>query len=225
MPQTSCGRQAFLRPLAQASDVPKAERQPGVLVVRTAAGYTALWFYQEKGLNIEHFVALIEEHPLLAVGSWEKEKTTGQWKNSKWCPEDHLSARNYGMRTRLNFSAVVGYTKHGDDRPGAPGRQGRPEDHLYWRAYKEEPNTMCIPLLSAVGDNLSAVGDNEVLVRTVSCLNFPALCILGAAQYTATELETAWLLMPVVRTRKPAHHRKTPRAEKSSSGRWRSGWR
>ena len=77
----------------------------------------------------------------------------------------------------------------------------REDSRVDWRSYKEAgPNTMWIPLYT------SAVGDNKVLVRTVSCFNFPVLCILCGAQYTATELETAWLHMPFVRTRKPAHH-------------------
>ena len=42
------------------------------------------------------------------------------------------------------------------------------------------------------------------MVRTVMAYNFPALCLLLGDHYTAREIDTAWLLMPVVRNRKAA---------------------
>ena len=42
------------------------------------------------------------------------------------------------------------------------------------------------------------------MVRTVMAYNFPALRLLLGDHYTAREIDTAWLLMPVVRSRKVA---------------------
>ena len=62
-------------------------------------------------------------------------------------------------------------------------------------SWQDAPKRMVIPLKPAVGG---------CMVRTVMAYNFPALCLLLGDHYTAREIDTAWLLMPVVRSRKAA---------------------
>ena len=64
-----------------------------------------------KTITIEAFLPRLEDHPLLAIGSTTEHKPPG----------NHLSDVNYGLRTKLDFSVLLGYTAHGDPKPQFPG--------------------------------------------------------------------------------------------------------
>ena len=67
-----------------------------------------------------------------------------------------------------------------------------------WNAWYDAPSSMLIPAYSAPGPS-SALGEQQYICRCVSATNFPALCYLLGEQFTATEIEAAWLHMPLVR--------------------------
>ena len=62
-------------------------------------------------ITIEAFLPRLEDHPLLAIGSTTKPKPPG----------NHISEVNYGCRTVLDFSIIVGYSAHGDPKLQFPG--------------------------------------------------------------------------------------------------------
>ena len=59
-------------------------------------------------------LSYIQSKPTKPDGQWENTKTTG---NLKFYPDDHLSGRDIGMRTSMNFSCQGGYTKNKDGKP------------------------------------------------------------------------------------------------------------
>ena len=69
-----------------------------------------------------------------------------------------------------------------------------------WKAPGAWDNTMVWPVKAS---EASAVGDAEVIVRQVSCLNFPTFCIMFGQRFTASELDAAWNACPLVRKAKP----------------------
>ena len=80
-------------------------------------------------ITIEAFLPRLEDHPLLAIGSTTEQKPPG----------NHLSDVNYGLRTKLDFSVVVGYSAHGDPRPSSDQKQ---MTHLWCRCLNGPPNKL-----------------------------------------------------------------------------------
>ena len=77
-------------------------------------------------------------------------------------------------------------------------------DQIDWHSWTK--CSMVVPVLSLQASNargpLPAVG-GSYYVRTVLAINFPALCHLFGNDFTARQLESAWLNMPLVKRSKP----------------------
>ena len=89
-----------------------------------------LFYYKGEGPAIEELVESFKRHPLFGVGRWENVKEKGHWEKGKWIPHDHLSATDYSVRTRCNFSLTMGHTKN---RDGAPEKDGRQMSHAWMK--------------------------------------------------------------------------------------------
>ena len=88
----------------------------GMLVKTTEDRTWNLYFYHDpESFNVETLISRIEEHPLYADGE-EVGKILTSWdrKKERWQHHDHLSAANYGFRSRRNFSVTAGYSMHKD---------------------------------------------------------------------------------------------------------------
>ena len=84
-----------------------------------------------KHASIQYFIPRLEEHPLLAIGSTTEPKPQG----------NHISDVNYGLRTKLDFSVLVGYSAHGDPRPSSDQKQ---MTHLWCRCLRAPPDKSAI---------------------------------------------------------------------------------
>jgi hypothetical protein len=78
--------------------------------------WNVYFYYNERGLTINDYVRACQAHPLFSHGCKQKEKQVEEFKDGKTIFHDHLSFYDFGFRTKLNFSAIMGYTKHGDTK-------------------------------------------------------------------------------------------------------------
>ena len=105
-----------------------ARKKTGVLHLRDC--HWSLYYYRGDGPTVESLVESFRGHPLFGIGRWEKLKEEGHWEGGNWIRHDHLSARNFSVRTRCNFSLTMGHTKNGD---GAPEQDGRQMSHAWMK--------------------------------------------------------------------------------------------
>ena len=67
-----------------------------------------------------------------------------------------------------------------------------------WKAWEKKPSSMLVPVVLKK-PRTSAVGAGSYYVRSVTGVTFPGLCYLLGDQFTATQIEAAWLDLPLIK--------------------------
>ena len=121
-----------------------------------------------------------------------------------------LSKYNWQFRRPSRWSEAVGWESHivVSDKAGdycwffdeewliPPGNM-RPSpvwnnQLVDWQKWQRRPSGIVLPLMSAVGDRM-------FLIRRVYGISFAGMVFLLGGDYTMTELEEAWLEMPLIK--------------------------
>ena len=75
------------------------------------------------------------------------------------------------------------------------------QGNVDWDRWNKQPSSLPVPVLPV--DKLpSAVGEIKYYVRCVTTTTFPALCFLLGKDFSARDIEAAWLQLPIVKSGK-----------------------
>ena len=101
------------------------KKREGLLVLNE--NQWEFYFYQNVNFDHEVLAAKLMVHPFVNNCKFEPVKSKGEDKLCKggvyrWCPNDHLSEKDIGLRTTNNVGCLCGYSYHGDGGPVA-GKQ------------------------------------------------------------------------------------------------------
>ena len=86
-----------------------------------------------------------------------------------------------------------------------------------WKSWREQPSSMLISVVS-VETSASAVGEIKYYTRSVTTTTFLAFCYLLGKQFSARDIEAAWLELPVV---KPGKQNRGASGGGSKKNKWK----